>query len=46
MERIALEAQIQMTTQMTALCRERTLKANHTTEQLSEAERTAFANCI
>ena len=46
MERIALEAQIQMTTQMTALCRSKTLKANHNTEALSDAERTAFSNCI
>ena len=46
MERIAMEAQIAMTTQMTALCREKTLKPNHNTDQLSDAERTAFTNCI
>jgi|TARA_B110001450_G_scaffold240948_1_gene250055 hypothetical protein len=46
MERIALEAQINMTTQMTAICREKTLKPNHNSEQLSDAERTAFSNCI
>ena len=46
MERIALEAQITMTTQMTQICREKTLKPNHSSDALSEAEKTAFSNCI
>jgi len=32
MERVAIEAQINMTTQMTALCREKTLKSNHSSD--------------
>ena len=46
MERIALEAQITMTTQMTQICREKTMRPNHGSDQLSEAEKTAFSNCI
>lgn len=46
MDRIAMEAQSKMTTQMVAICKERTLKKSHTTDQLSEVEKTQFMNCL
>jgi hypothetical protein len=42
MDRIAMEAQAKMTTQMVAICKERTLKKNHSTDQLSDAEKQQF----
>jgi hypothetical protein len=46
MERIAMEAQVVMTTQMVQVCKEKTLKKNHNSDQLSDAEKTAFQNCV
>lgn len=46
MERIAMEAQVNMTTQMIALCREKTLSSKHSSDQLSESEKSQFQNCI
>lgn len=46
MERVALEAQVQMTTSMVQMCKNKTLGTKHTSDQLSEAERAGFTNCI
>ena len=46
MERIAMEAQVVMTTQMVQVCKEKTMKKQHTSDQLSDAEKTAFQNCV
>ena len=46
MDRVAMEAQAKMTTQMVAICKERTLRKNHSTDQLSDAEKTQFENCL
>jgi len=46
MDRIAMEAQVNMTTQMVQVCKEKTLLKKHTTDTLSESEKTAFGNCI
>jgi hypothetical protein len=46
MERIAMEAQVQMNTQMMQVCKEKTLTKKHTSDQLSAAEKTAFQNCV
>ena len=46
MERIAMEAQVAMTTQMVSVRKEKTLSSKHNTDQLSDSERTAFQNCI
>ena len=46
MERIAMEAQAQMTMQMVQLCKEKTLNTRHTSDQVSDSEKTQFSNCI
>jgi len=46
MERVAMEAQVMMTTQMVAVCKAKTLSSKHSSDQLSEGEKTAFQNCI
>ena len=46
MERVAMEAQVVMTTQMVQVCKEKTLKRSHGSDQLSAAEKTAFQNCV
>lgn len=46
MERVAMEAQVTMTTQMVALCREKTLSSKHNSGELTDGEKTAFQNCI
>lgn len=46
MERIAMEAQVTMTTQMVQVCKEKTMNKKHNTDQLSEGEKSAFSNCI
>ena len=45
MERLAMEAQALMTTNMIATCKEKTMSKKHNSENLSEAEKTAFMNC-
>jgi hypothetical protein len=35
-----------MTTMMVQTCKEKTLSHKHTSDQLSESEKTQFANCI
>jgi len=42
MERVAMEAQVMMTTQMVAVCKQKTLSVKHSSDQLSEGEKTAF----
>ena len=46
MERIAMEAQVTMTTQMVQVCKEKTIKKTHSSDQLSDSEKTAFQNCV
>ena len=46
MERMAMEANMNMLTQMLSVCKEKTMKRSHTAKQLSEAEKQAFANCL
>lgn len=46
MERIAMEAQVAMTTQMVSVCKEKTLSSKHSSDQLTDAEKGAFQNCI
>ena len=46
MEKMAIEAQVTMTTQMIQVCKEKTIKRQHTSDQLADAEKTAFQNCL
>lgn len=46
MERIAMEAQVSMTTQMVSVCKQKTLSTKHTSEQLAAGEKSAFQNCV
>ena len=46
MERVAMEAQVTMTTQMISICKEKTLSRSHNSDSLSQAEQTAFQNCL
>ena len=46
MERLAMEAQVQMTTNMLQVCREKTLRKAHGSDQLSADEKDAFQNCV
>jgi len=46
MERAAAEAQINMMTKMLSICRDKTLKKNHSTDQLSADEKKTFQNCV
>jgi len=46
MEKVAMEAQVVMTTQMVQVCKEKTLKRTHNSDQLTDAEKTAFQNCV
>jgi len=40
-----MEAQALMTTNMISTCKDKTISKKHNSEQLSEAEKTAFMNC-
>ena len=42
MERIAMEAQVMMTTQMVQVCKEKTMNKKHNSDQLSDGEKTQF----
>ena len=42
MERIAMEAQVMMTTQMVQVCKEKTMNKRHNTDQLSDGEKSQF----
>jgi len=46
MNRNELEAQMQMTTKMVEVCREKTLGKNHSSTQLTAAEQEQFKNCV
>lgn len=46
MERMAMEANMNMLTQMLSVCKEKTMKRSHTSKQLSDAEKQAFSNCL
>ena len=46
MERLAMEAQVQMTTNMLAVCREKTLRKAHGSDSLSSDEKESFQNCV
>ena len=40
-----MEAQALMTTNMIQTCKDKTISKKHNSDQLSEAEKTAFMNC-
>ena len=42
MDRVAMEAQLTMTTNMIEVCKSKTLQKSHGTDKLSEAEKLAF----
>jgi hypothetical protein len=46
MEKIAMEGNAEMLSGMLTLCREKTLKKSHTSDQLSADEKKQFYNCI
>ena len=45
-QRIQMEGNAEMVSNMMRVCREKTLKKSHSSEQLSDAEKTQFNNCI
>ena len=45
-ERIAMEGNAELVHTMMSVCRERTLKRSHTSDQLSPTEQKEFQNCI
>ena len=45
MERIAMEAQAMLTTQLIETCKNKTISKKHNSAELTEAEKTAFMNC-
>lgn len=46
MERLAMEGNAEMLATMMSICREKTLKKSHTSDQLSADEKKQFGNCI
>ena len=46
MERAAAEANIALMSKMLSICREKTIKKSHTTDQLSADEKKQFQNCV
>ena len=46
MERIAMEAQVAMTTQMVQVCKDKTMSKKHNTDTLTDSEKLAFQNCV
>jgi hypothetical protein len=46
MDRSAAEANINLMSRMMSMCREKTLKKNHSSDQLSADEKKQFQNCI
>ena len=46
MERAAAEANIALMSKMLSICREKTLKKNHSSDQLSADEKKQFQNCV
>lgn len=45
-QRIQMEGNADMVSNMMRVCREKTLKKSHSSDQLSDAEKTQFNNCI
>ena len=45
-QRIQMEGNAEMVSNMMRVCREKTLKKAHSSETLSDAEKTQFNNCI
>ena len=45
-QRIQLEGNAEMVSNMMRVCREKTLKKSHGSDQLSDTEKTQFNNCI
>jgi len=45
-ERIAMEGNAELVHTMMSVCRERTLKRSHTSQELSQTEQSEFQNCI
>ena len=46
LQRISMEGNAEMVSNMMRVCREKTLKKSHNSDQLSETEKTQFNNCI
>ena len=46
LQRISMEGNAEMVSNMMRVCREKTLKKNHSSDQLTETEKTQFNNCI
>jgi hypothetical protein len=46
MDRVSAEANIMMMTRMMSICREKTVKKNHSSDQLSADEKKQFQNCV
>ena len=46
MDRAAAEANIALMSKMLGVCREKTLKKQHTSDQLSSDEKKSFQNCL
>ena len=46
MQRISMEGNAEMISNMMRVCRDKTLKKSHTTEGLSDTEKTQFNNCV
>ena len=45
-ERLAMEMNAELMQTMLSLCRERTIKKSHTSQDLSASEKQEFQNCI
>jgi len=46
MDRLAAEGNAEMLSAMLTVCRSKTLSKNHSSDQLSAAEKTQFQNCV
>lgn len=46
MDRAAAEANLTMMSKMLSVCREKTLKKNHSSDQLTADEKKQFQNCV
>lgn len=45
-QRIQMEGNADMVSNMMRVCREKTLKKSHSSDQLTDGEKTQFNNCI
>lgn len=46
MQQMAMEGNAEMVSNMMKVCRDKTLKKGHSSDQLADAEKTAFNNCV